>query len=80
MQFTHTPTFMGVLVSPAARRAVPKMMLAVRGSRGRYRIRKYREAVGRMRGSTCIQTGITPLREVTSTVESMPITSTARAD
>jgi len=35
MILTQTPTFMGVLVSPAARRTVPKMMLAVRGSMGR---------------------------------------------
>ena len=33
-RFTRIPTRMGVLVSPAARRTVPKMMVAVRGSMG----------------------------------------------
>ena len=69
---------MGVLVSPAARSAVPKMMPAVRGSSGRYKIRKYLEAVGRIWGSTCIQTGIAPLRAVVRMVQAVPITSTER--
>ena len=43
--FTSTPTRMGVLVSLAARSAVPKMMVAARGSMGRYRMKKYCDAM-----------------------------------
>ena len=67
---------MGVLVSPAARSTVPRMMLAVRNSMGRYRMKKYREAAGRMWGSARIQTGIRPLRETVRTVHAPPMTST----
>ena len=37
---TITPIFIGVFVSPAARSTVPKMMEAVRGSMGMYKIKK----------------------------------------
>ena len=40
MMLTATPTFMGVLVSPAARRSAPKMIVAALGSMGRYRMKK----------------------------------------
>ena len=44
MKFTTTPIFIGVFVSPAARSTVPKIMLAVLGSIGTYKIKKYRAA------------------------------------
>ena len=77
------PTFMGVLVSPAARRTVPKMIVAARKSMGVYRMKKYRLAVGRMAGSTCIHTGITPLRPRVTAVNTTPaaaVTITAWAE
>ena len=67
---------MGVLVSPAARSTVPRTMLDVRNSMGRYRIRKYREARGRMEASARIQMGIRPLRETVSTVQVPPMSKT----
>ena len=71
---------MGVLVSPTARRTVPKMMVAVRGSMGRYKMKKYCPASRRSGSSTRIQTGITPDRPRVRTVKKPPqtaVTSTA---
>lgn len=72
IRLTKTPIFIGDLVSPAERSTVPKMMLAARGSMGRYKIRKYLEDMARMAGSTCIHTGTRPLKEVVTMVKKMP--------
>ena len=78
--FTAIPTFIGVLVSPAARRTVPKIMLAVLGSIGRYSIKKYLDASDRILSSTCIHTGTLLLSPRVTAVKNVPtasVTSTA---
>ena len=52
-------------------------MVAARGSMGRYKIKKYREASPRIAGSICIHTGITPLSDSVTAVNSVPETSAA---
>ena len=69
---------MGVRESPAERRTIPNRMEAVRNSMGRYRILKYREAISRMPGSTCIHTGTCPAAARVRTVSRVPSTSAAR--
>ena len=76
MILTTAPTFIGVFVSPAARSTVPKMMLAVRGSIGRYKMKKYAAAIDRICSSTCIHTGILPLKPSVTPVKNRPTTST----
>ena len=82
MILTHTPTFMGVLVSPAARSTVPKMIVAERKSMGVYRMKKYCVARGRTDSATCIHTGTMPLRPRVTMVKITPaltVTMTAWA-
>ena len=72
IRFTSTPIFMGDFVSPADRSTVPKMMLAVLGSIGRYKIRKYCDAISLIFTSTCIHTGTIPLKDTVTAVKKMP--------
>ena len=76
VRFTMIPIFIGVFVSPAARKIVPKMMVAVRSSIGVYKIKKYVEAVSRIPSFTCIQTGICPLSPKVAAVKTEPTTRT----
>ena len=75
MILTAMLTFSGVLVSPAARSTVPKMISIVRNRLAVYSVKKYRDAILRMAASACIQMGICPLRDSVAAMTSTPTTS-----